>query len=763
MGKWYVRLYKGKPWWKRTLLAVFSFFFLLFFYIFGVSVNLLWLFGRMPSMDNILHPENDEASVIYSADGQLLGKFFKENRTPVKFEDVNPFFFTTLIDTEDERFYHHHGVDFKGIGAAIKDILHGNPRGASTITQQLVKNMFRVRTRYSTGLLGNIPGVRILIMKTKEAIIATQLEMCYTKDEILRMYVNTVDFGSNAFGIRTAAKTYFNTTPKELKPEECAVLVGLLKATSTYNPHTNYDNSLRRRNVVLNNLYSHGHLSMRERDSLSSLPIDISHYKIENVYDGSAPYIRQEIASFLTDKFEELGLGTVDLYSDGLRIYTSIDSRMQRYAESAVLNYLKTLQRSFQPSSRVIDRYTDNVIKTLPRYRQLQDGPPDSLNHYLRDEINRPHQLTINDPYLGPRTVMMSTRDSIRTMLGFLQAGFVVIEGSSHHVKAWVGNLNFRTWNHDNVVGRHQVGSTFKGIVYTEAMEQGWSPCNRIADLPPEDAKLKKTRWSGRQMLLRSAFQWSKNGAAINLCSQVGPKNVLRLSRKLGITGKLYTDAQNLTLGSSSIRLNELVNAYAVILGNGYVRPPIVVTKVVDRNGKVVYSEQSEARRKVISSRTAFLMQQMLMAGMEGTSRSLYNYVNTFMSTTDFGGKTGTTNESADALFIGVIPNLVGGVWVGGEYRDIHPYGSGSTVALPIWGTFIQKVLGDKSFSRYKRKFAKMGESVVPKRCYQCGTYGYRPSNKRADTTAAASAASASQELPTQEAAPAQSVINGNE
>lgn len=241
----------------------------------------------------------------------------------------------------------------------------------------------------------------------------------------------------------------------------------------------------------------------------------------------------------------------------------------------------------------------------------------------------------------------------------------------------------------------------------------------------------------------------------------MGPKNVLRLSRKLGITGKLYTDAQNLTLGSSSIRLSELVNAYAVMIGNGYVRQPIVVTKVVDRNGKVVYSEETEARRKVLSSRTAFLMQQMLMAGMEGTSRSLYNYVSPYMTTTDFGGKTGTTNESADALFIGVTPNLVGGVWVGGEYRDIHPYGSGSTVALPVWGTFIQKVLGDTRFSRYKRKFAKMGEGVVPKRCYQCGTYGYRPSNKPKDSTAVSTeSAPAEQSAESPATAPTSAPVN---
>ena len=389
MWRWYRGLYRGKPWYKKLLTATVSFFLLLFFYVFAVFVNLLWLFGKMPTVDSIMHPETSEASVVYSADGVELGKFFRENRSTVRYQDVSPMFYKTLIDTEDERFYQHHGIDFQGVIAAIKDIFMGSPRGASTITQQLAKNMFRVRTQYSNGLLGNIPGLKMLIMKTKECIAAAELEMLYSKQEILQMYINTVDFGSNAYGLRTAANTYFGTTPDRLKVEESAVLVGLLKATSTYNPHSNYEKSLSRRNTVLYNLYTHGDLTRREYDSISALPIDISKYKVEKVYDGSAPYLRQEIARFLNEKFGERGLGSVDLYSDGLKIYTTIDSRMQHYAESATITHVNKLQSSFHLRPDVAEKYTNSALRTLPRYRQLKDMP-DSLKYFLTVESHQP-------------------------------------------------------------------------------------------------------------------------------------------------------------------------------------------------------------------------------------------------------------------------------------------------------------------------------------------------------------------------------------
>ena len=338
LWQWYIGCYRGRPWYRKLLAAVLSFFAFVVFYVFAVSVNLFWLFGKSPSIRSIMNPQTAAASEIYTADSVLIGRFFSENRQPVPYDSISPVFFDALISTEDERFYQHHGIDFQGLVAAVKDAFQGKARGASTITQQLVKNMFRVRTEYSTGLLGYIPGVKILVMKSKEMILAVELEMFYSKREILNMYANTVDFGSNAFGIKTAAKTYFSTTPSRLKAEEAAVLVGLLKATSAYNPRINPKNSLRRRNTVLDNMQSHGHLTAAECDSLKQLPIEL-HFRVETAYDGKALYFRQAVADYLKEKLPD-----VDLYSDGLKIYTTLNMRMQEYAEAAVNKQMRVVQ-----------------------------------------------------------------------------------------------------------------------------------------------------------------------------------------------------------------------------------------------------------------------------------------------------------------------------------------------------------------------------------------------------------------------------------
>ena len=304
---WYKNLYQGKAWYTKALIGFVSFIVAFFLYLGAVDINFLWLFGKSPGyFSGILDPQTSQASEIYSADGVLIGKYFNENRTPVKYEEVNPAFFKALIDTEDERFYKHFGIDPIGLFGAVKDaLLHHDGRGASTITQQLAKNMFRVRSQYSTGLLGHIPGVRMLIIKSKEWIIATKLETVYSKKEILTMYANTVDFGSNAYGIKTGASTYFNTTPKQLTTEQCAVLVGMLKATSYYNPRTNPENSLNRRNQVLNNMFSHGDLTMEQCDSLKSIPIKLNLH-IEENYDGIAQYFRNAVADYLKRRLENL-------------------------------------------------------------------------------------------------------------------------------------------------------------------------------------------------------------------------------------------------------------------------------------------------------------------------------------------------------------------------------------------------------------------------------------------------------------------------
>ena len=364
---WYKGLYRGRPWWVKTLAGLGTFIVLFLLYLIAVDINLLWLFGKSPSTHSIMHPRNPEASYLYSADGKTIGKYYDENRTPVPYDSINPQFFQVLIDTEDERFYSHHGIDFSGLGAALKDmVLHGRPRGASTITQQLVKNMFRTRSDYSTGLLGYIPGVKMLIMKSKEWIIATKLEIFYSKKEILEMYANTVDFGSNAYGIKTAANTYFKTTPRELKLEESAVLVGLLKATSTYNPRINPKNSLRRRNQVLKNMVDHGDLTQAEYERVSSLPIDLK-YTLETNYDGVAPYFREAVAREIEDIAKARGL-KLDLERDGLKIYTTLDSKMQEYAEQAVSEKMKIVQQNFKNHWGTQDCWLDDNNQPIANF-----------------------------------------------------------------------------------------------------------------------------------------------------------------------------------------------------------------------------------------------------------------------------------------------------------------------------------------------------------------------------------------------------------
>ena len=343
---WYKSLYKDTNWYKKASVILCSLVVLFIVYLGLVDMNFLWLFGKSPGyFSGIRAPQTSTASEIYSADGVLIGKYFNENRTPVKYEDVNPVFWKVLIDTEDERFYKHWGIDPIGLFGAAKDaLLHHDARGASTITQQLAKNMFRVRTQYSTGLLGMIPGIKMLILKTKEWIIATKLESIYTKEEILTMYANTVDFGSNAYGIKTACKTYFNTTPKELTIEQAAVLVGMLKATTTYNPISHPENSLKRRNVVLANMIGKGDITKHQYDSLSRIPIQLS-YSVESNYDGQAQYFREAVADYLEDWCKENGY---DLYNSGLKIYTTIDTRMQKYAEEAATKQMKLVQNNFR-------------------------------------------------------------------------------------------------------------------------------------------------------------------------------------------------------------------------------------------------------------------------------------------------------------------------------------------------------------------------------------------------------------------------------
>ncbi len=753
-GHWYVHRFKGQPWWYKAIAGIISFVVFVILYFTAVNLNFLWLFGKSPTIHSIMHPETSEASELYSEDSVLIGKYFNENRTPVEYEEINPVFFKALIDTEDERFYSHHGIDFQGLFAAFKDILKGHARGASTLTQQLVKNMFRVRTQYSTGLLGKIPGVKILIMKSKEWVLAVELEMFYEKKEILTMYANTVDFGSNAFGIKTAAKTYFNTTPKDLTAEQAAVLVGLLKATSTYNPRINPENSIMRRNVVLDNMQKHGHLTKQECDSIKKLPLGLN-YKVETVYDGKALYFREAVANYLRQWCKDNG---IDLYSAGLKIYSTLNYKMQKYAEEALVKQMRTVQRNFRnhwgdqdpwrdENHNVIPNFIEDLAKKTDHYKALSQkyDNEDSIFYYL----NQKHKVKLFD-YDGEKEEEMSTIDSIRYMVKFMHAGFVSMEPQNGHVKAWVGDIDFKSWKYDKVTAMRQPGSTFKLFVYTEAMNQGLTPCDRrlddyiSLDVMNEKGELEPWRphnangyFTGDSIPLLAAFAQSINSVAVRVGMEVGTSNIVKTAHNMGIKSPLH-DTPSISLGSSDVNLLELVNAYSTVVDDGRVHEPVLVTKIVDRHGKVIYTAKDESHQ-AIPYRSAFFMQQLLQGGLReygGTSMALWRFVRKFDKSTSFGGKTGTSNNHSDAWFVGVTPGLVSGAWVGGEYRSIHfrtgALGQGSRTALPIVGYYLESVLDDPQFSKYRRKFPDPKEDI-DRSCYSC-TYIPRPREEEDST-----------------------------
>ena len=743
--------FKGRPWYIKLISSLVALILLFFIYLLAVDNNFLWLFGKSPSMHAVKNTRPAQASEIYSADSVLIGKFFSENRTPVSFEEVNPVFWQALVDTEDERFFHHFGIDFQAFFAALKDyIVYHDARGASTITQQLAKNLFRVRTEYSTGLLGNVPGLKMLILKSKEWITAVKLEINFTKEEILTMYANTVDFGSNSFGIKTACKTYFGITPKDLTPDQAAILVGMLKATTYYNPRLNPENSKKRRNTVLDLMYNHGDLTKVQCDTLKAKDIDLD-FNVENAYDGQATYFREALADYLRDWCKESG---IDLYTSGLKIYTTIDTRMQKYAEEAAWEQMEQLQKRFNEHWRgmnpwrderhqEIPNFIENIAKRLPVYKLLKrrfGDNQDSIDYYL----NLPHPVTLFS-YDGLYHTEMSTLDSIRYMEHFMHCGFVAIEAKTGHVKSWVGDIDFKTWKYDKVKAMRQPGSTFKLFVYTEAINQGLTPCDRRVDsyfsMKVYDfSKKQESIWaptnangyfSDMEMPLKSAFAQSINSVAVKLGQEIGIERIVQTAHNMGIKSKL-DPTPSLALGSSDVNLLELVNAYSTIVNNGKCHEPILVTHILDRDSNEIFKEKGE-ERQAVSYHTAFLMQQMLKAGMRergGTSMNMWSFVRNFADT-EFGGKTGTSNNHSDAWFIGVNPQLVCGAWVGGEYRAIHfrtgQLGQGSRTALPICGAYYQKVLSDPKFQRYHGHFEGPKDETITPSMYQCEGVYYNP------------------------------------
>ncbi|MEI6753884.1 MAG: transglycosylase domain-containing protein [Paludibacter sp.] len=736
--------YKGLVWYRKIANLIITFIVLFLFFLFIVDINLFWLFGKSPGLRSISNPNQSVASLIYTSDGKVLGKYFRENRTPVVYDEISPKLIKTLIATEDERFYKHFGIDFEGVIAAMKDMTQGRSRGASTITQQLVKNMYKTRNQYSTGLFGYIPGVKLIISKTKEWTTAVKIEIFYSKKDILTMYLNTVDFGSNAFGIHTAAKTFFNTTPTKLNYEQSATLVGLLKATSSYSPITHPKRSMERRNVVLENLSTHKIISHRECDSLKLIPIRLN-YSIEQSYDGSALHFRAYLEKYLQDWQDENGY---DIFSDGLKIYTTIDSRMQKYAEEAVNRQMRIVQRKFwdhwrdqnpwqDENHKDIVNFVEDIARKTKAFTLLSaryKNHPDSVTYFL----NLPHLTKVFDYDVGEKQVVMSVMDSIRYMNHFMHSSFVAMESETGNVKAWIGDIDFKFWQYDKVAqSKRQPGSTFKLFVYTAAMMHGMSPCDMMTDKYVTwkyDEKGIQKSWTPHNangyclnypVTLKNAFAQSINTIAVQIAQQVGIPEIIKYAYLLGIKTKLENQPST-CLGSSDVSLLELVNSFGTVINEGNYHDPVLITRIEDKDGNVIFEPKTEQHR-VIPYEVSWLMTEMLKAGMTepgGTTQALWSW-DLFHYNTDFGGKTGTSSNHSDAWFVGVSPKLIGGAWVGGEHRSVHfrtgELGQGSRTALPIFGMFMEKVLKDESLKQYRAKFPTKPKEPIT-RSYGCHT-----------------------------------------
>lgn len=734
---------KEWKWYKKLIFRIFHFFIIFIFFLILIDIDFLWLFGKSPKLHQINNPKQKIASELYDYKGRLIGKYFDENRTPVKYNELSNDLINTLIYTEDYRFYKHHGIDLKATFSILWYLAKGEKRGGSTITQQLVKNLFKTRENYSKGLLGHIPFVKTVVYKLKEWITALKIEAFYTKEEIITMYFNTVDFGSNAYGIKTASHTFFNEKPSSLNIEQSALLVGMLKAPTYYSPVKYPERALERRNVVLGQLLKYNYISKPEYDSLKLLPIKLD-YNVESNYDGEAPYFREAVANYLKNWLKE---NKLNLYEDGLKIYTTLDLDMQKYAEEAVNEHMKRLQKRFfehwegenpwrdEKKQEIKNFIEDKVVKTNIYKNLIKIFPnnSDSVTYYL----NQPRRMKIFT-YNGVRDTLLSTIDSIKYYNSLLHAGFITYEPESGKILTYVGGVNFDFFKFDHVSQmKRQPGSTFKAFVYTAAFENGWGPCDKMFDIPVTykyvENNIQKT-WSpqnadwvftGNNVTLKHAFAKSINSIAVQLTKQLGWEKVIYYAHKLGISTKL-ANVPSVCLGSSDVSLFELVNAYCPFLNEGYKIEPLMVLKITDNKGKQIYSSEIKKER-AISEETAFLMNQMLQGGLHepgGTTQALFEH-DLFRYNTDFGGKTGTSSNHSDGWFIGVSPSLISGVWVGADNRSVHfrtsELGEGCKTALPIYGIFMEKLLKDKRFDYIKKKFPK--PKIKISKNYSCHTY----------------------------------------
>lgn len=697
-------------------------------YIYSVNIDLFGLYGGMPSLKAIENPENDLSSELISADGVSLGRYFRYNRSQVSYNNLSKDLVNTLLLSEDHRYYNHSGMDFIAYLRVFKGLITFKPAGGgSTITQQLAKNLYTQNPDMgldgTIGKLGKYPNR--IVQKTKEWIISFHLEKNFTKEEIFAMYLNTAEFGSNAYGIQVAAETYFNKSPDSLNIQESAVLVGMLQAITRFNPVMNPENSLAKRNEVLGKLYRHGYIKTREAyDSIKALPI-VLQYRVQNQNEGLATYFRSVIIQDLMAWCKERN---IDLWESGLKIYTTIDSRMQRYAEEAVAEHMKGLQRDFDihwkgrnpwmdDNGSEIKGFLDMRIKQTDIYKHLvarYGANSDSVRIMLN--LKKPMRIFT---WNGERDTLFSPMDSLNYYKRFLHTGLVAIDGNTGAVKAWVGGINHKYFKYDHVrQGKRQPGSTFKPFVYGAAVESGFTPCYKLQDISPT-FKVSGGTWSppnaegdygkGGWLTLRQAMAQSKNSITGQVMQKIGPENVVKFAHRVGIKSPLDA-VPSLCLGVSDVSLYEMAGAYGTFVNSGIFTEPYFITRIEDKHGNVIESTVPKTR-EAISEQTAYKMVYMLQGGVEeegGTSRGLSYDLKV---DNEIGGKTGTTNNASDGWYVGVTHNLITGIWVGGDERSIHfrtwSMGQGSRTARPIWERFMRKIYLDESVEYKKGLFRR--------------------------------------------------------
>jgi penicillin-binding protein 1A len=706
----------------KNLWIVFgSFVLLVILFFFCVAKG---VFGTMPTFDELENPRTNLATEIISADGKILGTYHIENRSNVRYAELSHYMPEALISIEDERFTEHSGIDERALFRVAFGVLTGNKKGGgSTITQQLAKNLFPRGENLSTG--------KLVLRKFQEWITATKLEHNYSKEEIVAMYLNTVAFGHNAFGIRSAASTFFDKKPSEMNIEECALMAGVVNAPTRFSPVRNPNNALNRRNLVLKKMAENGYITQAECDSISLIPIDMSHFSVKDHNSGQATYFRE----FLRGELNEWAKNTTradgqpyNIYRDGLRIYTTIDSRMQRYAEEAVREFMgKELQPMFYnhwkgqknaPFSNLtadeIDHILETSMKRTDRYRSLKNAgmPMDSI----KADFERPVRMNIFS-WDGPIDTVMSPMDSIRYYKWFLQASLISIESHTGHVKAYVGGLDYRFFKYDHVTqARRQVGSTFKPFLYSLAMQEGeYTPCTRIPNIQYNIQLEDGNVWSpgnsggrvGEEITLKYALAQSNNWISAYLMNQFGPNAVIAQARRMGVESPIDA-VPAICLGVCDLKLIEMVGAMSTFANQGVYIKPMFITRIEDKNGNVIQRfspEESEAMSELTAYKMIELMKGVVQSGTGIRLRSLYGFNN------PIAGKTGTTQKNSDGYFMGITPDLTTGVWVGAEDRSVHfrstKLGQGSHTALPIWALYMKKVYADKNLGISKGDFTK--------------------------------------------------------